>query len=70
MYTDKRRPASFQNQFIFNYQERVKNGLSNYGPEHLEEMLKNDIVKCQKGIWSFTNAEEANRARKFYLQTL
>eukprot|EP00842_Homolaphlyctis_polyrhiza_P005315 jgi/Hompol1/5785/HPOL_004691-RA len=56
-FNDKRRPATFKPQHIFNYQERVKNGLWQYGPEHLEEMLKTGVIVCEKGILSFSDED-------------
>ncbi|KAI8923507.1 hypothetical protein BC831DRAFT_417141 [Entophlyctis helioformis] len=58
-YNDKRRPATFKPQHIFNYQERVKNGLWQYGPEQLEEMLKTSTVVCNKGVLMYSDQELA-----------
>ena len=55
-FTDKRRPATFDPKQVFNYQKRVLNGLVEYGPEHLEELLKSGILRCRDGILEFVDA--------------
>ncbi|KAJ3300829.1 hypothetical protein HK104_000022 [Borealophlyctis nickersoniae] len=58
-YNDKRRPATFFPKHIENYQKRKRNGLWSYGPEQLEEMIKSGAVKCENGVLSFTDPEQA-----------
>ncbi|ORY53838.1 hypothetical protein BCR33DRAFT_674998 [Rhizoclosmatium globosum] len=59
-YNEKRRPATFHPKMLENYRRRVENGLWSFGPEHLEEMLKNGAVQCVDGILSFTQPEKYN----------
>ncbi|KAJ3334134.1 hypothetical protein HDU76_008596 [Blyttiomyces sp. JEL0837] len=54
-YNDKRRPATFHPKMISSYKERVKNGLWSHGPEHLEEMLKNGVIKYENGVLSYVD---------------
>ncbi|KAI8822927.1 uncharacterized protein EV422DRAFT_585444 [Fimicolochytrium jonesii] len=63
-YNDKRRPATFLYKHVENYESRRKNGLWNYGPEQLEEMMKNGIITCNGGPlqWSDPAQAEANRS--------
>ncbi|OAJ44042.1 hypothetical protein BDEG_27330 [Batrachochytrium dendrobatidis JEL423] len=60
-YNDKRRPATFKPHHISNYQQRVKNGLWQYGPEQLEDMLKTGVIFLNNGILSFTNDSVAKQ---------
>ena len=39
----------------------MKNGLWQYGPEQLEEMLKTGVIKCDKGILSYVDPELAQQ---------
>ncbi|TPX66179.1 hypothetical protein SpCBS45565_g04639 [Spizellomyces sp. 'palustris'] len=59
-YNDKRRPATFHQKHIENYQIRKKNGLWSFGPEHLEEMLKNGTITCNQGVLSWIDPGQAN----------
>ncbi|KAJ3349706.1 hypothetical protein HDU83_000324 [Entophlyctis luteolus] len=57
-YNDKRRPATFFPKMLENYEQRVKAGLWNYGPEHLEEMLKNNVIESKNGVLRFVHPEK------------
>ncbi|KAJ3030918.1 UNVERIFIED_CONTAM: hypothetical protein HDU68_007279 [Siphonaria sp. JEL0065] len=57
-YNEKRRPATFHPKMLENYHQRVKNGLWSFGPEHLEEMIKNGTVQCKEGVLSFVHPEK------------
>ncbi|KAI9319548.1 hypothetical protein BDR26DRAFT_905030 [Obelidium mucronatum] len=57
-YNEKRRPATFHPKMLDSYRKRVKNGLWSFGPEHLEEMLKNGTIQCKDGVLSFVHPEK------------
>ncbi len=52
-YNDRRRPASFKYSHVENYQRRLKMGLSQYGPEQLEELIKNGTLIISDGHIGF-----------------
>ncbi|KAI9333355.1 hypothetical protein DFJ73DRAFT_963215 [Zopfochytrium polystomum] len=54
-YNEKRRPATFHPKVVEHYKLRVKNGLWSFGPEHLEEMLKNNTIQCVSGVLSYVD---------------
>ncbi|KAH6577222.1 hypothetical protein BASA60_004157 [Batrachochytrium salamandrivorans] len=68
-YNEKRRPATFKPQHISNYQERVKNGLWQFGPEHLEEMLKSGTISCNKGVLSLVDKTTSDHNETRFLDS-
>lgn len=56
-YNDKRRPATFKPQHLTNYQNRVLNGLVEFGPEQIEEMIKSGILECNDGALEYSDLE-------------
>lgn len=57
-YNDKRRPATFKHHHVLSYRERVLNGLMEYGPEQLEEMINEGHVKYEKGALHYVNQKD------------
>ncbi|KAJ3320632.1 hypothetical protein HDV06_005150 [Boothiomyces sp. JEL0866] len=64
-YNDKRRPATFKPYHIENYKLRIQNGLWEYGPEQLEEMIKSEVVECKDGVLSYKDKDLALTKSKF-----
>jgi hypothetical protein len=60
-YNDKRRPATFKYHHVLNYQKRVENGLWEYGPEQLEEMIKSETLRCKEGVLEFIDPQLAEK---------
>ena len=58
-YNDKRRPATFDPKHIYNYQMRVQNGLVENGPEQLEELMKNGILRSNNGVLEYIDPATA-----------
>lgn len=66
-YNDKRRPATFKPHHVANYHSRVINGLAEYGPEQLEEMLKDGTIVHHDGILSYPDDSIAQKKGKISL---
>lgn len=47
-YNDKRRPATFKHSHVVNYRQRVQNGLMEFGPEKLEEVIEIYITDAER----------------------
>ncbi|KAJ2994628.1 hypothetical protein HDV02_001454 [Globomyces sp. JEL0801] len=54
-YNDSRRPATFKYSHIVHYNKRVENGLWEFGPEQLEDMIKSDMISCKNGVLQYTD---------------
>ena len=57
-YNDKRRAPTFMPRHLDAYWKRVSNGLSGFGPEQLEEMIKGGVVINENGILSYADPSQ------------
>ncbi|KXS11891.1 hypothetical protein M427DRAFT_126202, partial [Gonapodya prolifera JEL478] len=52
-FTDKRRPATFTANHLEKYRNRLRNGVWQFGPEQMEEMLENGELTLRDGSIAF-----------------